>query len=230
MRLLSIFAALCFLPASAWSAANTGFPFADESLTYSINWPSGLSLGEGHLTAKKSGPVWNLELNIDAGVPGVPVKDFYTSSSSMELCSGTLTKNATHGSKRTEETTTIDLVKNIATRATRNGGKSEFAITDCMKDALGYLFWSRRELGQGRVPKAQSVLFGAVYQASIQYAGASVVRIADKDTQTDKLVCLLKGPASDIRFEMFVARDAARTPVLFRVPMSMGTFSMELVR
>jgi hypothetical protein len=29
---------------------------------------------------------------------------------------------------------------------------------------------------------------------------------------------------------MFFARDAARTPLVIRVPLSVGTFSMELVR
>jgi hypothetical protein len=29
---------------------------------------------------------------------------------------------------------------------------------------------------------------------------------------------------------MFFARDAARTPLVIRVPLSAGTFSMELVR
>jgi hypothetical protein len=29
---------------------------------------------------------------------------------------------------------------------------------------------------------------------------------------------------------MYFARDAARTPLLFKVPLAMGTFSMELVR
>jgi hypothetical protein len=40
----------------------------------------------------------------------------------------------------------------------------------------------------------------------------------------------VKGPKSSFAFEMFFARDAARTPLLVRVPLSAGSFSMELVR
>jgi len=62
-----------------------GFPFTDETLNYSVNWPSGLSLGEGHLSAKHSSAGWNFELNLDAGVPGYPVKDSYLSSATNDF-------------------------------------------------------------------------------------------------------------------------------------------------
>ena len=38
-----IFAAVCLLDSPA--PAQTGYPFQDESLRYSLNWPSGLSRG-----------------------------------------------------------------------------------------------------------------------------------------------------------------------------------------
>ncbi|MDQ6662814.1 MAG: hypothetical protein M3Z23_00275, partial [Acidobacteriota bacterium] len=41
------------LPASA-ATTPTGFPFADEDLNFTINWPSGLSLGEAHMRARHS--------------------------------------------------------------------------------------------------------------------------------------------------------------------------------
>jgi hypothetical protein len=44
------------------------------------------------------------------------------------------------------------------------------------------------------------------------------------------VLATLKGPASEITFEMFFARDAARTPLVIRVPLTLGTFSMELAR
>ena len=40
----------------------------------------------------------------------------------------------------------------------------------------------------------------------------------------------VKGPASEITFEVFFLKDRARTPALVRVPLALGTFSMELVR
>ena len=222
---------LVALMAIAAPAANNGFPFADEELNYSINWPSGLSLGEGHLLAKKIGGNWNFSLAMDAGIPGFAVKDEYKAQANGDLCSNLFTKKTTHGTKKVDESTTVDYTKRAATRATgNNGGKTEIPVSDCAKDALTYLYWGRQELGQGRVPKSQQVLFGALYQANFEYIGAAVIRVNEKEVKTDKLVCTLKGPASALKFEMFVARDAARTPVAFRVPLPMGTFSMELIQ
>ena len=44
-------------------------------------------------------------------------------------------------------------------------------MPDCVKDALTYLFFTREELGQGRVPAAQKILFGGLYQMTLAYAG-----------------------------------------------------------
>jgi len=56
------------------------------------------------------------------------------------------------------------------------------------------------------------------------------VKIGDQKTEADRVVSTLKGPASQISFEMFFARDAARTLLVIRVPLSLGTFSLELAR
>ncbi len=224
--LLLLLVPLVFAPA----ADNAGFPFTDEQLTYSINWPSGLSLGEGKLNSRHTGEGWDLELTLDAAIPGYAVKDSYKSRATAAMCSSYFARNSLHGKKKVDETTSVDFGKKVATRATAGGGKTDIPLTECLKDALSYLFWCRRELGQGRVPSAQPVLFGALYQADFQYAGEAQIAVNDKPTKTDKLLCHLKGPASDIKFEMYVARDAARTPLVFRVPLPMGTFSMEIVR
>ncbi len=44
------------------------------------------------------------------------------------------------------------------------------------------------------------------------------------------MVVTVKGPKSDFNFEVFFARDAARTPLPVKVPLRVGTFSLELVR
>ena len=85
--------------------------------------------------------------------------------------------------------------------------------------------------GQGRVPEAQKISFsGAKYNASLQYAGAETIVVGNKSTLTDKMVCQIKGPASDVQFDAYFDRDAARTPVSIRVPLPLGKFSLELVR
>ena len=53
---------------AAPAVSQVGFPFADESLRYSLNMPGGPKLGEGKLTARKAqgGSGWNFELSLDA--------------------------------------------------------------------------------------------------------------------------------------------------------------------
>ena len=43
-------------------------------------------------------------------------------------------------------------------------------------------------------------------------------------------VSCVKGSASSSNFELFFARDAARTPLMVRIPSSLGTISLELSR
>jgi hypothetical protein len=64
----------------------------------------------------------------------------------------------------------------------------------------------------------------------LEYTGAQTVRVNEKAVQADGTVVYAKGPASTFSFELFFARDPVRTPLLVRIPLSMGTFLMELVR
>jgi hypothetical protein len=211
------------------AAPVTGFPFADEDLTYTVNWPSGLSLGEGHMHAKHEGSNWSFELLVDASVPGFQVKDVYRSVSNAGFCSVSFDRNTSHGSKKAQEKETID--GTTATRDTLSGGGgSRIPVSDCVKDALTFLYFARRELGQGRVPPAQQILMGGLYQIRLDYAGAQSIPVNEVPTESDKIVCTVKGPASEFKFEVYFARDAARTPLLFKAPLAMGMFSMELVR
>jgi hypothetical protein len=221
--------AVSILTCPVSGAALTGFPFADEDLSYSINWPSGLGLGESHIHAKHIGADWKFDLTLEAGIPGFQVKDLYSSVASSAFCSSTFHRGISHGSKKTEENETIDAA--VAKRTTLSGGgDSMIAVPDCVKDALDFLFYARRELGQGRVPTSQSILLGGLYPIRLDYVGEQSVKIGDQPTISDKLICTVKTASSEIKFEVYFARDAARTPLLVKVPFAMGTFSMELVR
>jgi hypothetical protein len=209
----------------------TGFPFTNESLAYTVNWPSGLTLGEAHLSSTGITTGWRFELSLDAGIPGFAVKDTYRSTASADLCSESFSKDLAHGNRKNNETVSIDKATATATRTPSNGvGSSKIAVPDCIHDALTFLYYARRELGQGRVPAAQELIFGAMYNATLQYAGAETIQVGDKRVLTDKVVCHIKGPASDIQFDAYFDRDAARTPLSVRVPLPIGKFSLEIVR
>ena len=231
--LASIAAQTAQKPALAAAAAKlTGFPFQDESLHYSIKWPSGLSLGDVTFTAHRGGPGWTFDMAVDAGVPGFSISDRYHSAANVELCSAELERNISHGGRKTSEKTTFDQRNRTAHRVTvvPEGGKSDFDLPSCARDALTFLYFAREELGQGRVAPAQQVFLGAGYSVTLRYTGEATIRLDEKPSVTDRVMISVRGPKADASAEAYFARDVARTPLLVKLPLSMGTFSMELVR
>jgi hypothetical protein len=210
-----------------------------ESLHYVINWPSGLSLGDATLTSSGQAAIsgivsaehWNFDLNIDASLPGFALRDHDRSSAGDGLCSIQLDKSTTHGQHQTEERTTFDQKNNTITRGGPSGaGGTQTSVSSCARDALTFLQFARRELAQGRVAPEQDVIFGASYQVRLQYTGEQTVNVGEKQIAADHMLATIKGPASDITVEIYFARDAARTPVLAKVPVALGTFTVELSR
>jgi len=212
----------------------TGFPFQNETLRYNVNWPSGLSLGEAVVTAAKADGSWNFNLSLNVGIPGFPLADKYRSSATAtDLCSTELNREISHGNKKVTEKTKLDQKTGTATRQTlvpAGGGQSEFSFHGCGRDALAFWFFARRELGQGRVPPPENVFFGSGYSARLEYTGAQTIPVAEKQTVTDHVLAHVKGPASDFTFEIFYARDPARTPLLAKIPVAVGTITLELAR
>ena len=210
-----------------------------ETLHYSVNWPSGLSLGEATLrsdqivSAKWSAPGWTFELNLDAGVPGFAIRDQYSSTANPDFCSGQLDKKIARGARTSEERVIFDPAKNTATRGTIRGGQiagsSQVSVPSCARDALTLLQFVRKELEQGRLPSPQPAILGAAYQVRLEYLGTSAVRLGDQQMDADRFRTSIKGPASDLTLEMFFRRDAVRTPVMMKIPLSLATFTVELI-
>jgi hypothetical protein len=219
---------------AAAAPAQTGFPFQDESLRYAVNWPSGLSLGEGTLSAKRTPSGWQFDMSLTAGIPGYSVADkFRGSATGEQLCSTEFERDLSQGARKSRERTTFDQKKGSAHRATVNpegGGRGDFDIPSCARDALTFFFFARRELGQGRVPQPQQVYYGSAYTMRMDYMGPLTIPVADKPTVTDRVAVSVKGPKSSFNFEAYFARDAARTPLSIKVPLPVGSFSMDLVR
>jgi hypothetical protein len=242
MKFFSSFLLFALASAPLLSAAEplTGFPFQNESLRYKVTWPGSHSIGDVTLTAAKSGDGWNFDMAGNVNVPLVPIADRYRSSAAgFDLCSVSLERLITHGSKKVTEKTEFDQKANIAHRRTlvpatadkpAGGGESELQLPTCARDALTFQYFARREMGQGRVPPATRVFFGSGYDAKMVYTGAMDIPVAGKPVTTDHVNVSVKGPASDFTFEIFYARDPARTPLLVKIPVSVGTVSLELVR
>ena len=103
----------------------------------------------------------------------------------------------------------------------------------CGRDALAFLYFVRRELSQGpraRSPGSNVYLLAQPYEVRLAFAGTQTIKLGDKQVETDRVTASIKGTASEVGFEVFFLKDTARTPALVRVPLALGTFSMELVR
>jgi len=209
---------LCLLPVSA------------ESLRYSINWASGLSLGEATLRSDKGKEGWDFEVTMDASIPGYALRDDYRSGATLDLCSLELDKTYTHGTRNADEKITFDQQNHTATRQTQNGGgKTDLSVSTCAKDALTFMQFARSELAQGRLVPQQTVDLGALYNVRIEYTGAQKIKYSDQTADADRILATIKGPTTSLTVEIFFARDAARTPLLARIPLSLGSFTVELI-
>lgn len=216
--------------------AQNGFPWQNESLHYNIQWQSGLGLGDASLTAHRSEKGWGFEAAVTAGFPGFNIQDHYRSTTTLELCSNELTRDQNHAGRKYSERTTFDQSAGTAERVTlfpdggAKPGKSNFDIPSCARDAVAYLYYAREELGQGRMPAGQTVYFGSPYSVQMNYTGAQDIKSGGKPTTTDHVTVSVRGPKSDFSFDVFYARDPARTPLEIVIPIAAGKVDLVLVR
>ena len=213
-----------------------------ETLHYSVNWQSGLSLGEAALRSEKlsaepetesgggQAAGWKFELSLDAAVPGFAIRDEYSSSTDDKLCTSQVQKAVTRGSRKTVEKTQIDSENHTATRETQNGGgKSQYSVPGCVHDAMAFLQFVRQELAQGRISPQQPVILGAKYDVQVTYAGTDTIRVAGENVAVDRVKVAIKGPMADVTADLYFSHDELRTPVLARIPLTLGTFTVELL-
>jgi hypothetical protein len=206
-----------------------------ETLRFEVNWPSGLSLGEGELTSTFDGTKWSFGFKAEAAVPGFAVSETAESVATPNYCSLEFKKGSERGKRNTEEQTVFDSSTALATRKTlkisgvESDGKSELKIGSCPKDALTFLYFVRRELAAGRLPPAQPVYYGGPYQSRVEYTGTQSMRSGDKMVDADRLKATIKGATNEFTVDLFFARNPERTPLLVEVPVAMGKFSVEFV-
>lgn len=219
-------------------------PLGAETLHYNINWQSGLPLGEATLKASKSAPStsseapdagdggkWSFELLLDAAVPGVTLRDEYRSKADAKFCSQQLERVIVRGPKKSTEKVTFDQDKKQIQRETVGGGKSEMTAPECAHDALTFLQFVRQELAAGRLVQSQPVFLGGKYDVQVQYIGTESVKLPKNDNkpvEADKVRTAIHGAKADYTIEILFSRDGSRTPLLARLPLALGTFTVEL--
>ena len=213
-------------------------PASAETLHFTINWQSGLSLGEATLrsdqtnTANGGAPAgWEFELNLDASVPGFAIRDKYESTADAQFCSQELKKTISRGSRKSEEIVSFDQNKMTVTREPKGApeARSSYSVSPCAHDALAFLRFVRQELAQGRLAPHQPVILGAPYEINLTYIGTETIRVGDRREEADRVRTSVKGPKSDYTLDLYFARDAVRTPLLARLPLMLGLFTVELL-
>jgi Protein of unknown function (DUF3108) len=223
---------LLALTALAAPSAEPSLP--NESSHYSINWPTGVSLGEATLTASSSAGSsgqpgrMHFVFDLDAGAPAFTVSDRYRADAAGSFCSSEFEKNTSHGSKKALDKETFDS-NGTVTRGS-GSGQSQLSASTCSKDALTFLYFLRQELSQGRLPAQETVYFGAPYQVRLSAGGTESLKIGNAPVDAERIDAAITGPSSSISVELLFLKDRARTLAVVRVPLSLGKFSMELVK
>jgi hypothetical protein len=179
-------------------------------------------------TPKTPGP-WSFQLDLEASVPGFNIRDHYQSSADAGLCSAELKKSVSHGGHKSEEKVVFDPHKNTATRESGTSGKTEIDVPACAHDGLAFLQFARLELAQGRMAPQQAVIFGGAYQVRLVFVGTQPVNLDGKKMDADHLQATIKGPSREYTIELYFSRDAARTPVMARLALPLGAFTVELM-
>jgi hypothetical protein len=230
-------ALLCLSSLTITAAPVAQSTMPNETLRYTVNWPTGVSLGEATLSASGSGgtagaderPRIHFEFDLDASVPGFSISDRFRSTATANFCSIDFQKKASQGSKKVDDKETFDLNTGTVTRG-EGSGQSDITSNVCGKDALDFLYYLRRELAQDRVPPRQTLFFGAPYEIQLDSAGTETVKIGNSSVAADHIAATVSGPASNTKFDLYFLHDPARTLALVRVPLALGTFSMELAK
>jgi hypothetical protein len=216
-------------PATAETPAPTPFK-PGERLHYEVVWPSGLSLGEAEFAANAEQGGWKFDVSLTASLPNFEIRDHYTSETDFSLCSSKFEKKFKHGSKTANETVQVDQDKNRAKRESAEGGwESDFSVPPCARDALAVLYFLRQDLARGRISPPDDINFGGQYMITVTYAETRQIQAAGAAREADRILVDLTGDKSQHSFEIFFAKDDARTPLIVRVPFQLGTFSLRLV-
>lgn len=214
------------LPAETPEAA----PFSSgEMLRYDIVWPSGLRLGEATFTANSNQAGWAFSADFSANLPVLAIEDKYESKTDFSLCSASFKKIVSHGKRKQNEEVAFKQGENRALRRNlADGTTQDLIVPPCARDALAYLYSLRQDLAQGRVPPPDDFNFGPQYQISVSYVETREIEAAGRMQQADRLLVDVSGGENPVNIELFLGQDAARTPLVIRVPFELGTFSLRL--
>jgi hypothetical protein len=192
-----------------------------ELLRYRISYAGAINIGEAQISMSRTKAGSELTFQATVPVPGFPVAEFARSLVTKDLCALELEKKAVRGKRQTDEKTTFDASAGRATRETtvKGGGTSTFNVPACPRDALAFLYSLRKKITEGE----STVYYGAAYKVAVR-------KLKANGGDADVFEVRIAGPSAKYAAELHLARDAARTPVLIKVPLTAGSLQVELTR
>jgi hypothetical protein len=231
--------ALCWLLATparlmAQSAASTWPPTANgEELIFHLLWPSGLTLGEGTLTAVRAGAEVHLEATVIADLPQHPVSYTFGSVTDERLCSVQFRQHLREGPRTTDETFTFNQEQHTV-QGPRGQDTIPASHADCARDPLALLYYFRWQLATSRLPIGTPEAVGSFYLGegfTVRYEAIApeTVKLGTRQWEGDRFLITAQGTHGREQIvEVWIRLDEARTPVAVRVPFSLATFAAEL--
>ena len=144
---------------------------------YSVNWPSGIAWAKRTCTPNTPEPTGRSIYRSTPVFPALKSRTLPCSKRcpiSVPLVS---TGQLPTAAAPQEEQETIDRTRSTTRCAPRSraAARANCDAPACVKDALTFLFYARREMGQGRVPPPNSPVRRTL-QISVDYTGAPMIR------------------------------------------------------
>ena len=217
---------------SASAAENGAAPFLlfdeQESLTYRLLWPSGLTLGEAVLRGSFSGEELHFQFTLETGLPQYNISHSSSSVATKDgLCSLQFQGKTRWGSTDSGETIEFDQTTHLARRS-RENQTTTASIPECARDPLAFLYYFRNQLALGNTLDSGTFHWGANFSLQIESAGPETVKAGGRQWPAEKYMVTYRGPNSGRTVELWISTDATPKPVRVRVAFPLAVFSAEM--
>lgn len=214
---------------SASAAEKGAVPFSlfdeQESLTYRLLWPSGVTLGEAVLQGSFSGEELHFQLTVEADLPQYNISHVSSSEATKDgLCSRQFQGNTRRGSKSSDESIEFDQTAHLAT-ISRGDQTTTASIPECARDPLAFLYYFRNQLVLGNNLDSGTFHLGANFNLQIEAAGPETVEAGGRQWPAEKYIVTYRGPNSERSVELWISTDSVPKPVQVRVAFPLAVFS-----
>jgi len=221
---------LALVPPAFATAQDPAFaPFEKgERLIYRLFWPSGLPLGEAVFDASPRGSELHLRVALEASLPQYRFNATFSSVATRDgLCSLQFHQKVEEGSQISEESMEFDQAARRV-RLIRGPHTAADPAPECARDPLTFLYYARSRMAAGLPVEAESMSYGKNFAVRLATGGNATIELGGTSRRGDKLAIHFPARGQERTVEIWVASDAARTPLRFIVPTTLAVFRGEL--